>query len=180
MSVYLRVSGGIVAETGFVPPAGFTIGECWPASMTWVDYSSVSPAPAVGWTATQTGGVWTFTAPAAPAQTLAQQAQQAMAAGLEISLSGSMTLTATVFPTDPVTQTKLDGVMTTVNATGAFAEGATTFPMRDSAGVWHLFTVAQYKFVALAIDDFATALDLIIDGNPSATALPAASVALAV
>lgn len=182
MSIYLRVSNGIVAETGFVPPAGFTVAECWPTSMTWVDYSTVSPAPAVGWTATQTAGVWTFAAPVAPVQTLAQQAAVAMANGLTIELSGSMTLAATVFPTDPTTQTKLAGVMTTVNTAGAFAGGATTFPMRDAATppLWHIFTVAQYRAVALAIDNFATALDLIIDGNPSATALPETSVSLAV
>lgn len=125
-------------------------------------------------------GVLTAGAAPAPALTLAQQAQAAMAAGLTVTLSGTLTLAATVFPTDPTTQTKIDGVMTTVNTTGAFAGGATTFPMRDAANVWHPFTVAQYKAVALAIDEFATTLDLIIDGNPSVTALPATSIALTV
>ena len=116
-----------------------------------------------------------------PALTLAQQAAAALAAGVEIALSGSMTLTPTVFPTDPVTQAKLNAVSTVVLKTGAFPGGATEYPMKDAAGDWHTFTVGQYEAVATAIAAYVAPLDLIIDGNPlNATALPANSVSLTV
>lgn len=122
-----------------------------------------------------------FSAPAAPVLTLAQQAAAAISAGLTITLSGSITLAATLFPTDPVATGKIADVMTTVNTTGAFANGATSFPMKDSAGNWHTFTVSQYKAVATAIDNYVAPLVLIVDGNPlNATALPASGVALSV
>lgn len=146
------------------------------------DISAVSPAPQVGWTATETAGAWTFAAPAAPpAPTLAQQAAAAMSEGLTVTLSGTMTLAATVFPTDRVTQTKLADVATTINTTGGFPGGGASYPMKDAAGNWHAFTLAIYKTVAAAIAAYASALDLIIDGNPlSMTALPADAVALTV
>ena len=125
--------------------------------------------------------MWQFTAPPVPAPTLAQQAATAMAAGLTISLSGSVTLAATLFPTDAVTQGKLAAVAAGLGATGQFPGGDTTFPMKDSAGAWHTFTQAQYKAVAAAILSYVAGLQLILDGNPlGVTALPPASVALAV
>ena len=121
------------------------------------------------------------TPPAPAAPTLAQQASAASVAGLMITLSGSVTLAATLFPTDPVTQGKLGAVVTTIGASGAFPGGATSYPMKDASGAWHSFTVGQYKAVAGAIAAYVAALDLIADGNPLAAAsLPASSVSLAV
>lgn len=118
---------------------------------------------------------------APPAPTLAQQAATAMNAGFTITLSGTITLAATLFPCDTATQAKLGAVVTTVIATQKFPGGATSYPMRDSSGAWHTFTEAQYTAVAGAISAYVSALDLIIDGNPlSATALPSASAALSV
>lgn len=37
------------------------------APFVWVDVTAVSPAPQVGWVATETGGTWSFAAPPAPA-----------------------------------------------------------------------------------------------------------------
>jgi hypothetical protein len=121
-----------------------------------------------------------YTAPA-PVLTLAQQALTAISAGLSISLSGSITLAATSFPTDPTTQVKLGAVVTAVMATGAFPGGGTTYPMKDLTGTWHTFTVGQYTAVAGAIATYVAALDMIADGNPmGATSLPVANVALSV
>ena len=117
----------------------------------------------------------------APVPTLAQQAQDAIQAGLTITLSGSLTLAATRFPTDASTQSKLNAIATVLATTGAFPDGSTSYPMKDSADSWHVFTVAQYKAVAGAIASYVAALYLIADGNPlSATALPTASVSLTV
>lgn len=120
-------------------------------------------------------------APVAPAPTLAQQAAAAIAAGLTITLSGTMTLAATLFPTDPTTTAKIGAVVTAINADGTFPGGATTFPMKDATGAWHTFTASQYKAVAGGIAAYVAALNLIIDGNPlGATSLPANAVALTV
>lgn len=124
-------------------------------------------------------GVLSFGTP--PPPSLAQQAADAAVFGLAIALSGTMTLAATLFPTDPVTQTKLGAVVTTLLATGAFPGGSASYPMLDAAGAWHTFTAAQYKTVAGAIAAYVAACDLIAAGNPlGATALPPNSVSLTV
>ena len=121
------------------------------------------------------------TAPVPPALTLAQQTAAAIAAGLTITLTGTLTLGPTVFPTDSATTAKIGAIATTLLATGAFPGGATSYPMKDAAGVWHTFTVAQYTKVAGALAAYVAALDLIVDGNPfDATALPTASITLTV
>ncbi len=126
------------------------------------------------------GALVAYTAPVL-APTLAQQAAAASVGGLTIALSGSISLAATLFPTDAATQTKLGAVITTINGTGAFPGGVTSYPMKDASGTWHTFTVAQYKGVAGAIGAYVAALDLIADGYPlDASALPAASASLAV
>lgn len=123
-------------------------------------------------------GTWP---PPPPIQTLAQQAAAAISAGLTLTISGTMTLAATLFPTDPITTGKIGAVVTTLLATSAFPGGATSYPMKDSAGAWHTFTTAQYPKIAGAIAAYVAALDLIADGNPmGATALPSSSVSLTV
>lgn len=170
MTLYACVANGfvtrILATVG--PSPVIPVGS-------WVDVDAVSPRPDVGWTAAQSGGAWSFTAPTAPSLTLPQRALAALAQGLTITLSG----TATLFPIDPATQQKLAAVVTTLLATGAFPGGATSYPMKDSAGAWHTFDEATYKAVAGAVAAYVSALTLIVDGNPlNATALPSASVSL--
>ena len=131
-----------------------------------------------GW-AVQSGALVTYTPPA-PVLPLAQQAAAAINAGLTITLSGSLTLAATLFPTDPVTTAKIGAVITTLLATGAFPGGTTSYPMKDATGAWHTFTAAQYPKVAGALAAYVAALDLIADGNPlGATELPANSATVA-
>ena len=114
----------------------------------------------------------------APVLTLAQQAAAASVAGLSIALSGTMTLAATLFPTDPATQIKLAN-MASMASRGVLPLGATAYPMIDAGGAWHTFTAAQYKTVAGAIAAYVAACDLIAAGNPlGATALPPNSVSL--
>jgi len=175
MGTFAEVSGGTVTNVAIATAAT----NLPAAGATWVQIDGLSPQPAIGWS--YAGGAFTAPVVTAPAPTLAQQAAAASVAGLTVALTGSITLAATLFPTDAATQIKLAAVMTTVSRTGAFAGGATTFPMLDSTGNWHTFTVAQWTAVAEAIDNFVTACDLIATGNPlNATALPASSVTLAV
>ena len=183
MSVFARIdqSLGLVMEL-FTPPVGVPITSCFVPELLWIDVTNTIPAPQPGWIATETEKVFTFTPPPPPPPpTLAQQAFVASGAGLTITLAGTLTLAATLFPSDQDTQIKLGAVITTVTATGAFPGGGTSYPMKDAAGTWHTFTVSQYEIVAGAIATYVAALDLIADGNPAnATALPAASVSLTV
>jgi len=166
------IINGLVHETTAVDPTGR-----FNPAMEWVAVPS-GVTPAQGWA--YAGG--TFTAPPAPTTpTLAQQAAAAINAGLTLTLSGSLTLAATLFPTDPTTTGKIGAVVTTLLATGAFPGGTTSYPMKDSAGIWHTFTAMQYLKVAGAFAAYVAALDLIADGNPfAATELPPASVTIVV
>ena len=125
------------------------------------------------------GALVAYVSPA-PTPTLAQSAALASVSGLTISLTGSVTLAATLFPTDAVTQGKI-AAMNAMAMTGALPTGFTTYDMRDASGGWHHFTAAQYQAVAHAIAAYVAVLSLIADGNPNApTSLPASSVTLTV
>ena len=70
--------------------------------------------------------------------TLSQQAVSASTSGLTISSTGpTLTMAATLFPTDPTTQTKLNTIVNELNTSGTFF-GATAGLMKDAAGVWQL------------------------------------------
>ena len=174
---YARVVGGTVFEL-FTPPTGVSLSECFTADVA-AQFVAVpaGQTPAQGWI--YSGG--TFAAPVVPMPPLAQQAAAALGAGVTLTVSGTMTLAATLFPTDPVTTAKIGAVVTTLLATSAFPGGATSYPMKDAAGAWHTFTTAQYPKVAGAIAAYVAALDLIADGNPlSATALPSPNLSVTV
>ena len=116
----------------------------------------------------------------APVLTLAQQAAAASVAGLSIALSGTMTLAATLFPTDASTQKAVESMNAMARA-GVLPLGSTTYPMIDASEKWHHFTAAQYQAVAGAIAAYVAACDLIAAGNPlGVSALPQNSVALTV
>jgi hypothetical protein len=174
MAIYARIAAGVVAELFTLPP-GAAISDCFHPGLQWVPCDGMSGV-AVGWTYVS----GTFAASVASVLTLAQQAVTMMGAGLTIALTGSLSLAATTFPTDANTQRKLAAVSTTLAVSGAFPGGGTTCPMKDAAGAWHTFTVAQYKAVAVAISGFVAALDMVIDGAPASTTLPPSSISLVV
>lgn len=169
MGIYAEITSGTVTNVAVAMAA--------PSGGEWVEIDTLSPMPGIGWTYSGSA----FAAPAAPGMTLAQQAAAAGIAGLTIALSGSLTLAATLFPSDAVTQQKLAHIAATIGATGGFPGGLAALPMKDASGAWHSFDLAQWKAVAGAIAAYVAACDLIADGNPlAATALPASSVALSV
>lgn len=73
MSTYALIAGGKVAE---IAAAKFDVH----ADLAWVDVSSRTPQPEAGWSAAESGGSWSFTAPAADSLSLARQARAAIAA----------------------------------------------------------------------------------------------------
>lgn len=180
MTIYATLSSGVV--TALVsPPDGVLLSAL--SFLTEAQITSAVAVPAgtpiqVGWTYAN----GSFSSPfAAPAPTLAQQAAAAATAGLTITLSGSITLAATLFPTDATTQRKLSNVAAVIGATGGFPGGVTTLPIKDASGAWHVLDLAQWKAVAGVIASYVAGLDLIADGNPlGATDLPSSSVALTV
>ena len=118
--------------------------------------------------------------PYIPVLTLKQQAIQALNSGLTITLSGTMTLAATLFPTDASTQKAIESMNAMARA-GVLPLGSTTYPMIDASGKWHHFTASQYQAVAGAIAAYVAACDLVAAGNPlGVTAIPQNSVALTV
>ena len=129
--------------------------------------------------AVSAGALVAYTPPP-PTLTLAQQAANAATGGLTITLSGTMTLAETLFPTDARTQKAIESMNAMARA-GVLPLGSTTYPMIDAIGTWHHFTASQYQAVAGAIAAYVAACDLIAAGNPlGVTALPAASVSLVV
>lgn len=175
--VFASATGTLVATTDATYVAWLAAGNLPTRIASWSDLNDVL--------AQQAPSAWLLAAATLQGSgglTLAQGATLALALGLTISLSGTMTLPPTVFPLDPDTQTKLNSVIATINATGGFPGGASSFPMKDATGAWHTFnSVAQYKAVAAALSGYAAPLYLIMDGNPlNATALPPSSVSLTV
>jgi hypothetical protein len=129
--------------------------------------------------AVNNGALVAYTPPVPP-PTLEQQAASAAKAGLTVALSGSMTLAATLFPTDSTTQAKISA-MADMAARGILPVGATGYPIKDSAGNWHTLTASAYQALAAAIGSYVAACILIADGNPlGATELPSNSVTLTV
>ena len=176
MGIFAEITAGIVTNVAVAAAATHL------PTGTWVQIDTLTPQPGIGWG--YSGGA--FTAPVVPvvvptaAQQLAQQAAAAINAGLTLTLSGSLTLAATLFPTDATTQGKLAD-MAAMAARGVLPLGATDYPMKDAAGTWHQFNAAQYQAVAAAIAAYAAAIILIADGKPfGATALPSASVSITV
>ena len=118
--------------------------------------------------------------PPPPVLTLAQQAANAAVGGLTITLSGTMTLAATLFPTDASTQKAIESMNAMARA-GVLPLGSTTYPMIDASGTWHHFTAAQYQAVAGAIAAYVAACDLIAAGNPMGSkTLPSSTISLTV
>jgi hypothetical protein len=140
------------------------------------------------WQARSTSDFWAIDADGAtlvpytlppPVFTIMQSAVSAISTGLAISFTGSITLESTLFPTDPVTQQNISAIVTTINSTGGFPGGTPSYPMIDSNGAWHLFTLSQYLVIAGAIANYVSTLTLIASGNPfGATTLPVSTISL--
>jgi len=177
MATYARIYNGEVAEI-FVTDGD--ISKMFNAALIWVDVTSVTPQPQVGWTATVAGSGWTFAAPASvtASPTLAQQAAALIAGGLTITSSGTLTLSAVTFATAGAAQAKVNAIATGIAVTSSFPGGAATwYLLKQDGTLAEGLTVAQYKALAIAILDFVAQCDLCIDGAAGAI-LPASAVTI--
>ncbi|MDR3415024.1 MAG: hypothetical protein P4L83_02465 [Nevskia sp.] len=172
MNTFALIANGTVAQISAVE---FSVHP----DFVWVDISTVSPAPQTGWSATQAGGVWSFSAPPAPsALTLAQQAEALLGMGLSITSTGTLALSAVIFPTDSDTQQWINSEMIALLNSGfvTFADGEATIDWPDSTGTGHPMTPAQFRAIAGAIGAFVSSCIKVRKGQLAA--LPAASVSI--
>lgn len=186
MSTYARINGGTVAEL-FTPPVNVPITDCFHAGFTWIDVSTVVPAPQEGWTATQSGEAWSFAQPSPPVLTPAQQANNLLAAGLTVtSTSGAW---AATFPaaTDATGTSIWTLVLSelaalTMSSGTVFADGAETaqWPGTDQSNNPKLYalTPTQFQAFARALGAFVAVCRNVINGVPG-SALPPAEATIA-
>jgi hypothetical protein len=168
MAAWARIDGGAVVELiGFDPTGRFN------PAMIWVDITNTTPAPLSGWSATESGGVWTFAAPPAPPPpSLAQQATAAMSAALVATSTGTPALSAT-YAVDPTTQDHIQAETISILLNNTFADGTATLAWPDTTGAVHSFaSVAEFKAFAGAVSAYVAALFKVINGT--LTTLPAA------
>jgi hypothetical protein len=151
--------------------------------------------------ATETAGVWSFataegapiaTAPTtlqpytipAPTVPLAQQAATllaaALAAGLELTSTGTPTLNAT-YAMDPVSTAQIFQIGLYASQFGDFPSGGATQPYPDVTGAQHVFSVAQFiaflKVVAPLVSALETQAGIMAQGGTPVWSSQAATIA---
>lgn len=138
------------------------------------DLSAVTPAPKIGWNAAETGGAWSYQAPAPPpAPTLAQQAQAALAEGLAITSTGTPSLNG-VYAVDSATQGRITGTMLFVQVNGKFPGSSVTMTWALANGSVVTFPgTAEFQAFASAVATYVADLDEI--ALTGAGTLPAAT-----
>jgi hypothetical protein len=141
------------------------------------DITGVSPAPAAGWTATNSAGNWSFAAPAAPpAPGPAQLAVTALSAGLALTSTGTPALNAT-YALDPESRADMLAEMVSLLANSTFTNGTTSLAWPDAANTMHTFNVTEFKAFATAAGAYVGALKPIIASNTGT--LPSAGATIA-
>jgi hypothetical protein len=168
LSIYARVQGGLVIEL-FTPPMGTSISECFAPVLTWVDVTSVSPAPQPGWIGADTSGEWAFSAPVAPTLTVAQQAADALFAPYTIT-SPTIGITAVSFAVDAVSQSHMQAEMIALltSSGSSFADGAASIDWPDTNGINHALNTTQAKALFMACGAYVSTLYKCINGTISA------------
>lgn len=164
MAIFAEITSGSVTNIAVAAAAGNL-----PAG-TWVEIDAISPQPGIGWSYNGSS----FTAPAQPAQTLAQKAAAALAAGLAVTSTGTPALNAT-YAVDDRTATNITGILA-ANANG-ISVAAQIAEWPDITGTPHNFSWANYANLVSAILTYRAALQPLIAGAPGS--LPTASATIA-
>jgi hypothetical protein len=117
-----------------------------------------------------------YTPPAPTPPTLAQQAQTALAAPVDITSTSTPSLNGAYAITD-IDQAHITAVVTNILLTGSFPGGASTYDWPDASGALHTFpSVAEFKSFATALSAYVAALIGCTTGAVSA--LPNSSITI--
>ncbi|CAN7312880.1 hypothetical protein LJR029_005482 [Caballeronia sp. LjRoot29] len=177
MKTYALIVGGLVVE--IIAPETWPDGSEIPIEdrftpdivASLVDVTSEIPSP--GQKAVEiSSGVWSFSAPAVPVQSISSLANLAMSIGLTISSASTPALNGT-YAIDAISQMDIIAVETSLNAGKGFPGGASTFNYADISGAFRPFTAANFTDFAAAVRDYVYALKAVIAG--ASTTLPAAT-----
>lgn len=181
MIIALSKNGIVIS----VQPSAFPTlppSEQFHADLNPVDVTNVSPQPEVGWSATESGGAWTFAPPPPPVPpTPAQQAKAAydafIAGGLAITSTSTPAINGT-YALDPGSQQTVTTEAAYINAFSEFTTGAASnFPWRLPNGSAIVFpTTASFMAVTKAIAQSVTAANLALQSE--STTMPPSSVTI--
>jgi hypothetical protein len=133
-----------------------------PALVWTTDISAVTPAPQVGWTASETGSAWTFAAPVVPPPTNEQLAATELAAktaeGIAIT-SASLPAVNATYALDTVSTAQIFQIGLYASQFGVFPSGGTNQEYPDATGVPHSFTVPVFVAFLRAVAPLVSALE---------------------
>jgi hypothetical protein len=175
--MWTLVIGGYVFQTTTENPSGR-----FPPDMQWITCPN---GTLQGWTASESGGMWTFSAPPAPpGPTPAQQCAALLSGTLTIT-SPTLGLTSAAFPvtadaagTNVWTMVLSELAALTLNGGATFADGSTTVHWPDEGGTLHAFTPSEFQLFAKTLGAFVAQARNFGNGVSGAS-LPSASVTIA-
>ncbi|TCG04612.1 hypothetical protein BZM27_39625 [Paraburkholderia steynii] len=113
---------------------------------------------------------------AAARAALALQASNLLAAGFSVISTGTPEINGT-YATDPLSQSDIIAIETSLNAGKGFPGGATTFEYPDAGGEMHTFAPANFTDFAAAVRDFVYGCRAVIAGK--STTLPTSTTTIA-
>jgi hypothetical protein len=176
--IYAHIAGGLVAWLFDITQLPEWNEDQFPT----VDVTDLDPPAQVGWTATDTGGVWTLLAPPPPPPLNGWQEQQVrIAQGLIATSTGTPAASAT-YPLDNAAVALLgsyardvasglglpDSTVPPTGTTRGARSAAATVPYADIDGTRHDLTPEQVTALYLAQADVRATLDaqgLVLDGG---------------
>lgn len=163
--------------TGWYDTTAFTYAKLPPAAnlleVTAAQWAARLANPS-GW-AVSAGALVPYTPPV-PTPTLAQQAQAAILAGVQITSTGTPALSGT-YACDPAAQAKIMATSLFAVVNSKFPGGGATMAWADRSGAVHTFpTIAEFQAFATAVGDYVAALDAVILGQ--STTLPSQPVTI--
>ena len=106
----------------------------------------------------------------------AMQMNQQLSGGIQITSTSTPALDGT-YAVDPMSQSDIIAIETSINAGKGFPGRGTAFNYPDASGALHSFTEANFTNFAAAIRDYVYAAKSVIGGT--ATALPSPAVTIA-
>lgn len=175
MAVYARIDANHVAELYTPPPefADIPIAEQFHADLVWVDVTSVTPAPQLGW---GYDGSAFAAPPPPPPPPLQQQAGMLLMSPVTVQCTSVPALNGQ-YPIDQTTQGQITGIASAIAAGLGLPGGGTTFNWPDATGVAHAWPATQFTELAKAVMNFVYAAAQVAQGH--GTTLPSSTLTIA-